>query len=283
MAELLKGSLAVEKITEEVNGKVELLKSKGVKPCLAILRVGENPSDLSYERGVKKKAEPLGIDVSVRALPAQCSEDEFFATLDELNRDSSVHGILMFRPLPKWIDEDKARNMIAPDKDIDGCSDASLGGIFVDRPVGYPPCTAEACIRILDAYGIDVKGKSVCVIGRSLVIGKPVSMMLLNRNATVTICHSRTENISETAKKSDILVSCIGKLHYVTEDFTNENQTIVDVGINWNEKTGKISGDVDFENVENKVKAITPVPGGVGGVTSAVLLLHTVDACMKSL
>ena len=281
MAELLKGNSVVEELREEIANKVFDLKRKEVTPTLAILRVGENPSDLSYEKSVIKKAGELGIEVLVKSLDLNVKQEEFDNALYELNDNDKIHGILMFRPLPKQLDEEKARNMIKPDKDIDGCGDTSLAGIFTNTSLGYPPCTAEACLKILDTYDIDITGKNVCVIGRSLVIGKPVSMMLLNRNATVTICHSKTENVAEIASKSDILVSCIGKLGYVTSDFANENQIIIDVGINWNEKIGKISGDVDFDNVSDKVSKITPVPGGVGGVTSMILLKHVVEAAEK--
>lgn len=275
MAELLKGSKVIEDLSLKLKSEVESFKTK---PTLAILGVGENPSDMSYKRGILKKASEIGINVKEVILDINVSQEDFDLELNKLNKDKDINGILMFRPLPKTLDEEKARNMIAPQKDIDGCSDLSLAGIFTNTKLGFPPCTAEACMKILSYYDIPLSGKNVCVIGRSLVIGKPVSMMALNENATVTICNSKTKDLPSIARKADILISCIGKLSYITKDFVNSNQVIIDVGINWDEKIGKISGDVKFDEVEPLCKMITPVPGGVGGVTSLILISHTIDA-----
>jgi len=283
MAEILKGAPVIAKLQEEMIKDVENLKAKGVEPTLLILRVGERPDDISYEKGATKKAETVGVKVEKLVLPVDVSQEEFDKALTKANEDDSVHGILMFRPLPKTLDNEKARKMLSPEKDIDGCTDGSLAGVFTNTKVGFPPCTAEAAMEILKFYNVELKGKKACVLGRSLVIGRPVSMMLMHENATVVTCHTKTENTAEIASKADILICASGQLHSVGPDYTNENQVIVDVGINWDEEKGGISGDCDFESVEPKVKAITPVPGGVGGVTSTILISHVIEACKRTL
>ncbi len=282
MSELLKGKEVAEAIDLRNREKCQELKEKGVIPTLAVFRVGEKDSDLSYERGISKKCEKTGIQLKVFSFSEDVTEEEFYDSLTRANEDKDIHGILVFRPLPKRFDDDRLRNSIVPAKDIDGCSDLSLAGVFVRKDLGFIPCTAQAAIEILDHYGIDVTGKNVVVLGRSLVIGKPVSMLLLNRNATVTICHTKTKNIAETASKADILICATGQTESVTKEYTNEDQTVIDVGIGWNEEKQKLCGDVCFEEVEPHVKAITPVPGGVGSVTTSVLLKHVLEAAEKA-
>ena len=280
MAEILKGAPVAAALNEKTSSEIARLSEKGVKPCLAVLRVGLNEADESYIRGIMKRAEALGVEAGVRALPEDASEEEVIALVNTLNDDEKVHGVLMMRPLPKHIDEDRVRRALAPEKDMDGITDIALGGVFSGNNIGYAPCTAQSCIEILDHYGYDLKGKNVCVIGRSLVIGKPVAMMALGKNATVTICHSRTENLAETVKAADVVIAAVGKAGFVTADMLREGQVVVDVGINVNAE-GKLCGDVDFDAAEKIVAAITPVPGGVGAVTTAVLMNHLVEAAGK--
>ena len=278
---LLKGKAVAEKISKDNRFKAEALKEKGIIPCLAIFRIGEKDSDLSYERGALKRCDECGVSVRRYVFDEGVSEEEFYAALEKANKDEFIHGILVFRPLPKRFDDNVLRNRIAPEKDVDGCSDLSLAGIFVNKGLGYAPCTAQAAIEILDYYGIECKGKNAVVLGRSLVIGKPVSMLLLNRNATVTICHTRTRNIEEIASKADLLICCTGQMESVNRAYVNGKQTLIDVGISWNEEKQKLCGDVLFEEVEPIVENITPVPGGVGSVTTSILVKHVIEAAEK--
>ena len=277
--ELLKGKPVADLICEKVQTEAEELLEKGIYPTLGILRVGHNESDIAYETSAEKKAKSLGMNVEKYIMEVNSTESDVLDVLEVMNNDNNIHGILMFRPLPKGIDENHVINRINPAKDIDGISFESVGGLFTGEKNGFPPCTAEAAIAILDHYGIEVAGKKVVVIGRSLVIGKPVAMMLLDRNATVTICHSKTklEDLKALCKEADIIITAAGKIGTVTEEHVNGKQVIVDVGINFNED-GKMCGDADFEALEGKVEAITPVPGGVGSVTTALLLYHTIEA-----
>ena len=277
--ELLKGKPVADLICEKVQTEAEELLEKGIYPTLGILRVGHNESDIAYETSAEKKAKSLGMNVEKYIMEVNSTESDVLDVLEVMNNDNNIHGILMFRPLPKGIDENHVINRINPAKDIDGISFESVGGLFTGEKNGFPPCTAEAAVAILDHYGIEVAGKKVVVIGRSLVIGKPVAMMLLDRNATVTICHSKTklEDLKALCKEADIIITAAGKIGTVTEEHVNGKQVIVDVGINFNED-GKMCGDADFEALEGKVEAITPVPGGVGSVTTALLLYHTIEA-----
>ncbi|MBQ2095541.1 MAG: bifunctional 5,10-methylenetetrahydrofolate dehydrogenase/5,10-methenyltetrahydrofolate cyclohydrolase [Firmicutes bacterium] len=283
MAEVLKGMPVAKAISEELKARSEALQAKGVTPTLAIFRVGERDDDLSYERGAMKRAEQTGVAVKNVVLPADVDSETFFKALDDLNNDKTVHGILMFRPLPKQLDGEKARQMLAPEKDVDGCTDGSLAGVFANAKVGFPPCTAQAAMEILKFYGIDPKGKKAAVIGRSLVIGRPVAMMLMHANATVTICHTRTVDVPSITEEADIVIAASGQMESVGADYVSDGQTVIDVGIGWNEAKGKLCGDVKFEEVEPIVSAITPVPGGVGSVTTAVLCKHVIEAAERAL
>lgn len=282
-AKRLTGKEVTAKLMEELAQRAEALKSKGTVPCLAILRVGENPSDLAYERGALKKAETAGIEVKMFVLAEDASQDEVLDAIDVINKDDSIHGILAFRPMPKHINDEVIRNAIAPEKDMDGVTDGSLAGVFTGTDLGYPPCTARACIEILDYYGIDPKGKKTVVIGRSLVIGRPVAMMLMHKNATVTICHTRTprEDLEKYCRDADILVAAAGVAGNVGKDLLSEQQVVIDVGINVGED-GKMCGDVVLSEADEIVSAVTPVPGGVGGVTSAILMKHVIEAAEKT-
>lgn len=281
MANLLKGKDVAISINDRSKKEVEILKQKGITPTLAIVRVGNKESDLSYEKGAIKRASEVGVEIKSIVLDETVDYDLFYSTIEQLNNDNSIHGILLLRPIPNHLDNEKARLSIKPQKDVDGCCNGSLSGIFTNTNLGFPPCTAQAAIEILDYYNIDVKGKNVVVLGRSLVVGKPLSMMLLNRNATVTICHTKTENIESISSKADIVVASIGKAELLNKEYFSNNQTIIDVGISWNETKQKLCGDVLFDEVEPIVKNITPVPGGVGSVTTSVLMSHVIEAAKQ--
>ncbi len=283
MAELLKGAPVAAALSEQTAADVAELKEKGVVPTLAIFRVGERDDDLSYERGAMKRCEKVGVAVKNVVLPADVDSDTFFRTLEELNQDPAVHGILMFRPLPRQLDGERARKALSPAKDVDGCTDGSLAGVFTNTALGFPPCTARAAMEILKYYGVELKGKRVAVIGRSLVIGRPVAMMLMHANATVTICHTRTVDVPSVTREADIVIAASGQMESVGADYLRQGQTVIDVGIGWNEEKQKLCGDVKFEEAEPVVAAITPVPGGVGSVTTAVLCRHVVEAAQRTL
>lgn len=282
MSKLLLGKPVADAMTEDLSLRVDALKAAGVTPVLAIVRVGERPDDLSYERGVTKRAQSVGVDVRPFVLDEDAGQEQLEAVIRQVNEDSSIHGCLMFRPLPAHLDEDAACALLAPEKDVDAISPAALAGVFADLQGAFAPSTAVACMKVLDHYDIDPAGKKVVVIGRSLVIGKPVAMLLLARNATVTICHSRTRDLVETVREAEIVICATGRARAYGADFFREGQTVIDVGINVDAE-GKLCGDVDFESVENLVDAITPVPRGVGSVTSAVTVGHTVQAAERAL
>ena len=281
MATLLKGKDVAQAINARSKKDVDTLKDLGITPTLAILRVGNKDSDLSYEKGAIKRASEVGVEVKSIVLDENIEYDTFYKTLNDLNNDDSIHGILMLRPLPDYLDNELARQSIKPEKDVDGCGNGSLSGVFTNTEYGFAPCTAQAAMEILDYYNIDVKGKNVVVIGRSLVVGKPLSMMLLNKHATVTICHTRTVDLPSISKKADIVVAAVGKLEMLNKDYFSNNQIVIDVGISWNDEKQKLCGDVLFDEVEPIVNSITPVPGGVGSVTTSVLINHVVEAAKR--
>jgi methylenetetrahydrofolate dehydrogenase (NADP+)/methenyltetrahydrofolate cyclohydrolase len=282
MAQLLKGAEVVSALNERIKAEVSALASRGVVPTLAILRVGEKPDDLAYERGAIKRAETVGVAVRQIALPETVSQESLLAEIGRINADDTIHGCLMLRPLPKHIDDLRARETLLPEKDIDGITEGSLAGVFAGTKRGFPPCTAQACMEILNYYGIDPAGKRAVVIGRSLVIGKPVAMMLLGQNATVTICHTKTKDMPSETRRAEILVVAAGRAGVVGAEYVAEGQTVLDVGINF-DASGKMTGDVDFAAVEHIVGAITPVPGGVGTVTTSVLMAHVAEAARRAL
>ncbi len=279
MAELLKGGPVAKAITERNKQAVSELQSKGVTPTLAIVRLGSKPGDLAYERGALKRAEKTGVQVKQFVFPEEMTEEALLDEIGKINQDDSIHGVLMFRPLPKHIDEKKVCEALAPEKDMDGITSGSMAGVFMDTPIGYPPCTAEAVMEMLDHYGIVLKGRKATIFGRSLVIGKPVAMMLMARHATITVCHSRTksDDFAEAGRDADIVITALGRAKMIGADKLGEEQIIIDVGINVDEE-GNLCGDVDFEEAEPKAAAITPVPGGVGNVTTAVLMKHVIRA-----
>ena len=282
MAEILKGAPAAAAINEKTAADAALLKEKGITPVLAILRVGERDDDLAYERGAMKRCEQVGVEVKNAVLPSDVDSDTFFRTLEELNHDPKIHGILMFMPLPAHIDGEKARRLLSHEKDVDGCTDLSLAGVFTNTPLGFAPCTAQAAMEILEFYGIDPRGKKAAVIGRSLVIGRPVAMMLMHANATVTICHTKTLDVPAITREADIVIAASGQMESIGADHLHEGQVVIDVGIGWSEEKQKLCGDVKFEEAEPIVKAVTPVPGGVGSVTTSVLVNHVVEAAKRT-
>ena len=283
MAELLKGADVVNALNEKMIKEIEILKGKGVSPALAILRVGERPDDISYEKGATKRCETVGVTVKNVVLPADVTQDELMRNVDALNNDSAVHGVLIFRPLPKHLDEDAVCAALKPEKDVDGITEGSLAGVFTGNGKGFAPCTAQACMEILDYYNIDCKGKRAVVIGRSLVVGKPAAIMLMGKHATVTVCHTRTVDMPAVARNAEILIVAAGKMESITKEYLSPGQTVIDVGINWNDEKGKLCGDVKFDDAEPVAAAITPVPGGVGTVTTSVLVSHVVEAAKNTL
>ena len=291
MAKRLLGKEVNEALVAALQARTAALKEKGVTPTLAILRLGENPSDLSYEKGATKRAEEVGVAVKNFVLPETATKEEVLAVIDQVNADDSIHGVLMFRPLPKHLknDQNEICNRLDPKKDVDCMTHLSNAGVFEGlNDLGYAPCTPAACMEILDFYGIDCKGKNAVVIGRSLVVGKPAAMMLMGKNATVTVCHTRTVNTAEICRNADIVVSAAGVLNSLTKDFVRPGQVVIDVSINWDENKpnargglGAIAGDAVFAEVEPIVEAITPVPGGVGSVTTSVLMKHVIEAAER--
>ena len=279
---LLKGIETAKAISAKLQKETEALKQRGVCPCLAIVRVGERQDDLAYERGAMKRCELVGIAVKNVVLAENVSQQELISQVEQLNLDETVHGILVFSPLPKHLDEKELREKLSPQKDVDGITDGSLSGVYSGAKTGFPPCTAEACVKLLKHYEIALEGKSVVVIGRSLVIGKPVSMLLLSENATVTICHSKTKNLEEVCQSADVLVVAAGEAQMRGKDFVKFGQVVVDVGIHVDED-GNLCGDVNFGEVENIVTSISPVPGGVGSVTTAILASHIIEAARRTL
>ena len=282
MATLLRGAEVVSALNEKVQTDVRALTARGVVPTLAILRVGEKPDDLAYERGAMKRAETVGVAIRQIVLPETVSQEALLSEIAQINADDSIHGCLMLRPLPKHIDDSVVREALLPEKDIDGITQGSLAGVFAGVKRGFPPCTAKACMEMLAYYNIDPAGKNAVVIGRSLVIGKPVAMMLLQQNATVTICHTRTKDMPSVTRRAEILIVAAGKPGVVGAEYVSAGQTVLDVGINFTSE-GKMTGDADFSAVEPIVGAITPVPGGVGTVTTSVLMAHVVEAANRAI
>lgn len=282
MAEILKGKEVVAALKEKLIAEVDALQEKGVTPTLAIVRVGERPDDISYEKGAMTRCKGIGVAVKNFLLPADCTQDDVLKVIKEVNEDSSIHGCLLFRPLPKTMDENFIRNQLDPAKDVDGITDLSMAGTYSCTALGFPPCTPTACMEILEHFGIDLTGKKVCVVGRSLVVGKPAAIMAIQRNGTVTVCHTKTKDMKAVAREADIIIAAAGKAGVVGEGFFKEGQIVIDVGINFDEE-GNMKGDVDFAAAEPIVAAITPVPGGVGTVTTSVLVKHVIEAAKRTI
>lgn len=281
MATILKGAPVVAAMNEANSARCEALKARGITPTLAVVRVGEREDDLSYERGVINRCGKVGVAVKQFVLPAEATQDELLAVITGINQDSNIHGCLLFRPLPKQFDDKTVRAALAPEKDIDGITDGSLAGVFTNTDLGFAPCTAQACLEILKYYQVPLSGKRAVVVGRSLVVGKPAAMMLDRENATVTMCNSRTQDLPALCQQADVVVVAMGKRGFIGGGHLRAGQTVVDVGIHVNEE-GKLCGDVRFDEAEPLVEAITPVPGGVGTVTTSVLVGHVITAAERA-
>lgn len=279
MAKLLVGKPVADSIKEEILKDVEMLKGKGIAPTVAIVRIGERPDDIFYENTIVKRCSSFGIQVKLYSLEKDITMDKVVDLLMNINIDKAIHGILIFRPFPKHINDDIISSLIDPKKDIDCMNPINLEKVFEGKNHGLVPCTPKAVMEILKFYGYNLSGKNVVVINRSMVVGKPLSMMLLDENATVTICHSRTKNISELTAKADVVITAVGRAKMLDRSYFTEASIVIDVSIN--EENSKIYGDVDFEAVEDLVSAITPVPGGVGSVTTNILLRQVIIACRQ--
>lgn len=277
MAKILKGSLVCKKLSDELQQKKEELLRTGIVPTLAIVRLGNREADLSFEKSVVKRSEKNGIKVNRFVLPENCSKIRLMDLIRSINEDTKIHACIILRPLPDPGMEAEVCDLLSPKKDVDGVTNASILKLFMGQENGFKPCTAEACMEILKFYGYDLKGKKVVILGRSMVIGKPVAMLCLSENATITICHSKSENLPDICKDSDFLISATGHAGLVTKEFTNSRQVIIDVGINFDSQ-GKLCGDVLFSETEPICRAITPVPGGVGVVTGQILIKHVIEA-----
>lgn len=305
MAKLLRGKPVADAVVANARARADALMWRGVRPTLAVVRVGADPGDLSYERTLAKRAEAAGVGVQVQALPADASQEQLEAALAAVNADASVHGCLLFRPLPAGLDEAAACALIAPAKDVDGITRASLASVLAgdallpsasgpcggaagagdalapSSAAGFAPSTAEACVRLLDFYDVPLSGARVTVVGRSLVVGRPLALLLTARDATVTLCHSRTRDVPSACRAADVVVLATGRARAFDGSFFREGQTVLDVGVNFDE-TGAMCGDADVSSVEPVVAALTPVPGGIGSVTTAVTLEHVVAAAERA-
>lgn len=275
MTMLLKGKPIGDKIKDNIRYDVEKMKVENLVPKIGIVRVGNNPDDIYYENSIIKNADGLGIQSLRVELGQETSTEELAGELTRMNEDDSISGILLLRPLPKHIDYEYIKNVVSDKKDIDCMNPINLARVFDGKVDGFVPCTSKSALEILKGYDFDLEGKNIVIINRTMVVGKPLSMMLLNENATVTICHSKTKDLKSYTSKADIVVTALGKAKFLDRTYFNEDSIIVDVGMGVDE-TGKISGDVDFESVDGYVKAITPVPGGVGGLTTTILLENVV-------
>ena len=277
---LLKGAPAAKALTEKAREESDALRARGVTPTLAIVRVGARDDDLAYERAALKRCEQCGVDARCVALPEDAAQAELTDALAKLNADEGVHGILLLRPLPPQMDEAAVCALVAPEKDVDGVTAASMAAVYALGGTGFAPCTAEACVALLKHYEIPLAGRRVVVVGRSLVIGRPASLLLLRENATVTVAHSRSEELPALCREADVLVVAAGKPGLIGAEHLRAGQTVVDVGIHA-APDGSLRGDVRFDEAERIVDALTPVPGGVGAVTTAVLCAHAIQAAKK--
>lgn len=279
-AKIIDGKALAAAVKQEAAQQVEELKARGITPCLAVVLVGEDPASQVYVRGKINDCAQCGIDSRSVRLPETTTQEELLAQVKLLAEDPAVHGILVQLPLPAQIDEKTVIDAIPPEKDVDGFSPVNVGRMQIGEPC-YLPCTPAGCIRMIESTGIEISGKNAVVIGRSNIVGKPAAMLLLGKNATVTICHSKTRNLEEICASADILVAAVGRAGFVTGDMVKPGAVVIDVGINRG-ADGKLHGDVDFEAAAEKAAWITPVPGGVGPMTRAMLMLNTVEAARRA-
>ena len=278
MGRVLYGAPAVSELDKETEKRVRGLKAKGIVPCLAVLRVGEDAGALSYERGTLKCCNRVGIAVKKVVLPADTAQEKLTETIEELNRDEKVHGVLILTPLPKSLDKEAACAALAVKKDVDGVTAGAMAKVYSGTGEGFAPCTAEAVLEMLRFYQIALSGKKAAVIGRSLVVGRPTAMLLMQADATVTLCHSKTENTAEIVREADIVVAAVGKAESLGKEYFRPGQIVIDVGTNWSESRQKLVGDVKYEEAAPLVMAVSPVPGGVGSITTSILASHVVQA-----
>ena len=277
--EILKGLPVANAINDRI---ADVMKTwTGRVPHLAIIRVGERPDDMSYERGATKKMEKVGFDCTSYTFPADIDNDTFQKEFDKINYDDNIDGILLLRPLPKHLDEQAVVNRINPNKDLDGISPVNMAKVYAGDETGFAPCTAEAVIEMLDYAGVDLKGKRVAVVGRSLVIGKPVAMLLMKKNATITVCHTKTIDMPGTCKNAEIIVAAAGVARMIDSSYVADGAVVIDVGINVDEE-GNLCGDVNFDDISGVASVATPVPGGVGSVTTSVLAKHLLAAAQNA-
>ena len=279
-AQLIDGNALARQIRAEVAGRTQALKARGVEPALAIILVGDDPASQVYVKHKVNDSSETGLAAKLERYGADLAEAELLERIDALNKDPSVHGILVQLPLPKHMDSHKVIEAISPAKDVDGFHVASAGALMVGQP-GFWPCTPHGCLRMLDSIGYELRGRHAVVIGRSNIVGKPMAMMLLGRSATVTICHSATADLGAMTRQADVIVAAVGKQNLVTADMVKPGAVVIDVGMNRNAE-GKLCGDVDFEGVKEVAGWITPVPGGVGPMTRAMLLVNTIEAAERA-
>ncbi|VAX30277.1 Methenyltetrahydrofolate cyclohydrolase / Methylenetetrahydrofolate dehydrogenase (NADP+) [hydrothermal vent metagenome] len=280
-ATIIDGKKVAADIKVELKKEVEELKSKGVNPALSVVLVGENPASKKYVANKEKTCEALGIKSVAYKLPESATQEELLKLVDDLNANPGIHGILVQLPLPKHMNEKEVMHRIAPEKDVDGFGPDALGRLLLDEP-GFVPCTPHGAIKMLEAYGVDPAGKKAVIVGRSVIVGKPLALLLLRKNATVTICHSRTPDLKGECLSADILCVAVGRAHMVKGDWVKEGAAVIDIGINVNEQ-GKLVGDVEFEKAKERAGWITPVPGGAGPMTIAMLMYNTVEAAKATL
>lgn len=274
---LMKGAEVNAAMKERMINRVDALKKKGVQPVINIVRIGNRSDDLAYERGARKRMESVGVEMKITELPEDVSQADFVKAFRKVNEDKTVHGIMLFRPLPKHLDESEIASIINPIKDVDCMSPVNIAKVFMGDEGVFAPCTAKAVMEMLAHYEVDLSGKNVAIVGRSMVVGKPLAMLMLKKNATVTVCHTRTVDLAEKCRRADVVVAAAGRAGMITGDMISRGTVVVDVGININ-KEGKLCGDVEFESVEPQASYISPVLGGVGGVTSSVLASHVIKA-----
>lgn len=277
LAKVLRGKEVAKALREDLKKEAEALKQKGITPTLCIVMVGESPDSAAYIKGAVKRCEGIGIETKVNTYPEDITQDKFLRELQGLNDDPKINGIIIMMPLPDQISVDVVKYKIAPEKDVDGLSPINVSKVMSGEEGGFAPCTPAAVIEILKHYNIPIEGTRAVVIGRSMVVGRPLSMMLLKEHATVTICHTRTKNLAEETRRAELLIAAAGSAKMVKREMVSEGTIVIDVGINFED--GKMCGDVDYDEVKDIAKMITPVPGGVGSVTSTVLAKHVLEAC----
>ncbi|RUR65770.1 bifunctional methylenetetrahydrofolate dehydrogenase/methenyltetrahydrofolate cyclohydrolase FolD [Variovorax guangxiensis] len=279
-AQLIDGNALAKTIRAEVSGRTAALKARGVNPALSIILVGEDPASQVYTKHKVNDSAQTGLDATLETYPADMSEADLLARIRTLNDDPKVHGILVQLPLPRHMDSQKVIETISPAKDVDGFHVASAGALMTGAP-GFWPCTPHGCMKMLESIGYDLRGKHAVVIGRSNIVGKPMAMMLLAKSATVTICHSATKDLGAITRQADVIVAAVGKLDLLTADMVKPGAVVIDVGMN-RRPDGKLAGDVDFDGVKEVAGWITPVPGGVGPMTRAMLLVNTLEAAERA-